>query len=506
MEERESKPFFPWRRILLEGVLALSLGFLVSLLADFDISPIYPGTSISTWCVDSDYFLYEASYLLAGGRPYVDFLDHKGMFHVYVVALGLLIDREWGVFLLSVLSLGVASFSLFRAMDFHRGGKERWPRLLLGQLILIGLRLLMLVGGTHEGQWILPFVSLGFALLVRWASLGNSLPSLLASMAFLGTGAGFALMSRPLDVLPCLLPCLAYFFLFLRERRKGTELLLAAGTALLSCSLSSGVFLLLAHLEGYLPRMMELLISGNGSYLASLGGENYGWLTFFFNVFLNLAFAGLFLFLFFRGRTAGSLLKPLYLAASVYFLLMAPLGRYSNYYWPGIMAFSFLLGEIELPEKAKKPAFLSSSLAFLLLDVLLLALPIGLYWTPGADWRGLSAEKVALYREDLYLLPEEAKEEGEVLALNMDSCLYLLGDFFPGCPYVAYQSWWGAFDGRVLEEVRDALREDPPSYLLLGGRDEEKTWRDFGDILEDYLPYRAEEIRNPDWKIYVFQG
>ncbi len=65
---------------------------------------------------DSTVYLYNASLMLQGGRPYVDFFDHKGILMYFINMLGLLINRRWGIWLVEIAFLTLDIFIAYQTM------------------------------------------------------------------------------------------------------------------------------------------------------------------------------------------------------------------------------------------------------------------------------------------------------------------------------------------------------------------------------------------------------
>lgn len=63
---------------------------------------------------DSSVFKYVAHVMLSGGMPYKDSFDHKGPLIYLIDALGLLIDRDWGIWCLELVSLFIIFYFTFR--------------------------------------------------------------------------------------------------------------------------------------------------------------------------------------------------------------------------------------------------------------------------------------------------------------------------------------------------------------------------------------------------------
>ncbi len=497
----------PLGRVALEIGLSLALAFFLSLFFSFSLSPLYPLPGISSFTYDNEFFLLEASLLLEGRVPYVDFYDHKGTFHVYLTALGLLMGGRGGVFLLEVLAGAFSFFFLLRSAYLLFPRRSRASSFLLAASLSVLGRFLVLNGGGHEGEWILPWVSLSLFLLL-FGTLRKKNWAVLLSMFLSGTAAGLSLMSRPLDAFAALSICFLRLLLVLKEKEPILHLAKDAALAFLGLLPPLSLFLGLAAGGGYLDAMLEALLGGNASYLSSIGTEIYPLdqflLTFLGALVSSCFYLGIGALYRRRGAPLDGILSSFAFATSFYLLLLSPFMRYFNYLWG---AFPLLfLPLMEFPFKREGRVERAWRIGLFSLGILVFSLSSllnpALYWS-GAGAYGLSIKKSEEYLHDMDLIPEEAYREGEVFVLNVDASLYLLKEDFlaPDCPCLHFQSWWSAFSPSVREAVEGyLLGPDRPRYIIMG--EEEKTFRDFGEALGDYRPYRDEEIQNEEFLIY----
>lgn len=494
-------------KTLVSIFLSLFVAFLLNLFASFSLSPLYPMVGISSQTYDNEFFLLEATLLLEGRVPYVDFYDHKGMFHVYLAALGLLIGGRGGLFLIEVIACAIVIFFLYRSVSLLFPDRPRiWNFLLVASFSFAG-RFLVLNGGGHEGEWIEPWVSASLYFLLR-AEMNEERWSGLLSMFLAGVAAGLSLMSRPLDALAPLSLCFLRFLFFLGKKEKVGRLLVGAGSALLGLVPPLALFLSLAAGGGYLDEMMRAVLNGNAGYIGSIGTDNNPLPLFLFNFLGMLAASAIYLLLGFmyRRRSQGNdrAVSLLSFASALFLFLLAPLMRYTHYLWAAFPLFIPPLTELPFRwegkgEKASRIAIVSlAGLGFSLSAVL----NPSLYWS-GAGAYGLSIQKSEEYLHDMSLIPEKAYRDGKVYVLDVHSSLYLIRDDFlaPDCPYLHFQSWWSSFSEEIHEDLESyLLGPGRPEYILLS--EEGETFRYFGEALEDYRPYKVEETRNDDFLIY----
>ena len=491
--------------------LSLFVAFLLNLFSSFSLSPLYPLPGISSQTNDNEFFLMEATLLLEGRVPYVEFFDHKGMFHLYVTALGLLIGGRGGLFLIEVIASAISFFFLYRSVSLLFPCRpSAWNFLLVAAFSFVG-RLLVLNGGGHEGEWIQPWVSVSLYLLLLAELKGGRWPGSL-SMLLAGFAAGLSLMSRPLDALAPFSLCFLRFLFFLRKKEKVGRLLMDAGIAVLGLVPPLALFIGLAAGGGYLTEMMGAILNGNAGYIGSIGTDNNP-LPIFLFVFLGMLCASATYFtlgFLYRKRSLGNdqAVSLLSFSSALFLLLLSPLMRYTHYLWAALPLFIPPLTDLPFRwgakgEKAWRLAIVSlAGLGFSLSSVL----NPSLYWS-GVGAYGLSVQKSEEYLHDMSLIPEEAYREGKVYALDADSSLYLIREDFiaPDCPYLHFQSWWSAFSEEIQEGVETyLLGPDRPEYILLGQKEE--TLRRFRKALEDYRPYKVQETRNDCFLIYSLVG
>ena len=134
----------------LTDFLFASLGaFVVCLLTETALSPLYSVLTFGYTNVDSSFYLVSAKVWLQGGVPYHDFYDHKGLFHLCINVLGIWLGGRYGVWLLAILASVFNLFVLFSLVRYLCGDSWRW-RLLAYGVYFAGFALLL--EGNVEGE------------------------------------------------------------------------------------------------------------------------------------------------------------------------------------------------------------------------------------------------------------------------------------------------------------------------------------------------------------------
>ena len=114
---------------------------------------------------DSGVFLYVSERILEGEIPYKDIWDHKAPLIYYFDALGLSVKGGslWGVWLIEVISLYIASILSFFGMKKIWGSVSAWA----GTIIWLQTLPFFLISGNFVEEYTLPFIFGIFWLLAR---------------------------------------------------------------------------------------------------------------------------------------------------------------------------------------------------------------------------------------------------------------------------------------------------------------------------------------------------
>lgn len=464
--------------------LALVFSFFACFFFSGSTSFLYPANNADSICLDSNLFLYEASLWLMGKRPYLDFYDHKGLYHLAIDVIGIAIDGRYGVFLLQLLFDALSLFGLFLSFKLLH---PNYKLLAVMGGLLFAFFYAMGAGGNNEGEWVLPFVSWAFYFETR--GILESKQSFFRIAAFLaGLEMGFALNSRPLDGLWGGAILVSYFVYYLRHH-EGMELLYEGLFALLGLGIPFAIFLPIASAGGYLNLMFRSIFLDSIAYVQDPSENLMRWLNRL--LLLGLFILALFLFLFEKKNGNKDLALFYFVSACVAIVLYFLVARYTSYYWSGytfaILNLGFALSLC--PSFFKDHPFKQKALLGTLTSFVLIWFSILLsgYYTNGVMNLNFSYYSSKAIEETVLTIPEQArKTEGRVYALDCDAAIYEDGGIVAGNRYLVNQSHWTSFMPEVKQEVTDYLTSSSrPTYIIFNERGED-TEKYFGDLVRQY--------------------
>ena len=464
-------------------ILAFLFALLSCLLFSTSTSPLYPANNADLIALDSNLFLYEAKLWLQGKTPYLDFYDHKGLYHVAIDVIGIsLFGGRYGVFFLQILFDTASLYGLFMTFALFR--KDGMIPLLSGIFFLFFYA--MGAGGNNEAEWILPFVSWAFYAETRAIIEGRLLYFRLG--AFLaGLEMGFSLNSRPLDGLWGGAILIAYFVYYL-VHKSGIELLYEALFVLLGCGIPFAIFLPIASSGGYLNLMFTSIFVDSLAYVKYDSEPLMRWL----NRLLLLAFfaMALLLYLFEKKNGSKDIASFYFVSADVALVLYFVVARYTSYYWSGYTFFLLNAGyALSLcPSFFKghpwtQKALYSTISSFVVIWFTIL---VSLYYTVG--WHSFSYSSSKKIQEAVVSLIDEDERTtpGKVYAIDCDAALYTDGNIVVNNRYFVNQSHWAEFHPEAKASVDDYLSSSSrPDYVIFNRRDE-ITEANFGTIVRLY--------------------
>jgi len=472
---------------------ALIFSVFAVLLFSTSTSPIYPLTNADFINLDSNFFLYEASLWLKGQTPYLDFFDHKGLYHLAINALALLLGGRYALFVIQILFGFVGVYVLFLAIHLLAG--ERKSLFLLAGFLYLSLYA-MGSSGNVEGEWVLPYVSLAYYYYLKGMRKPSPCSFRLASF-FAGVEVGCSLNSRPLDGLWGGAIAVSFFVYALRKKI-GWELLYDALFAILGLGLVYALILPFAIHGGYLQAMMKAIFVDSFSYAGSSAWNRGRWLN---RLLIVLVYAlGVLFFLYQKKKGAFDIALFFFLSASIAAPLYFIFARFTTYYWSGytfyILNLVYAVSLLPLIGKAKKLSWASPLLYFWATFALVWSISLtALYYTVGLrNFSYLSSENTINFV--LSIDEKERTKKGNVFALDCDAAVYTIGGITTNEKYLVNQSNWSSFVPGVKEELERYLSSvEKPHYLLVNENDP-ITLANFSALIEKNYNYSRRSDNN----------
>lgn len=192
-------------------------------LAFFVLATVFPQAS-ATPDVDHYVYQYMAQHILDGQIPYRDLWDHKGVIIYFIHALGLLVDPNYGLWLLGYITLVLTSlgfYSLYKRIFKNQAGA------FLSSLVSLFYLSKLLNGGNSVEFYNLPLQLLSFYAIWHWLNTQKN-----QWLFLLGAAAGLSLFLRPNEAF--LAPIFGLFLLLFKREKLAKNWLLIIGGGLAS--------------------------------------------------------------------------------------------------------------------------------------------------------------------------------------------------------------------------------------------------------------------------------
>lgn len=491
-----------WQWLKSEGraqdlLVALLIAAVSVFFCSTSTSPLFPAMNIDIINLDSNLFQYQGYLLLQGKTPYLDFYDHKGIYHLAVCALGYSMGGRYGLFFLQIVH---SWFSLFFILRSVRLLSERKTTYLIAVGLFFGFWMVFRTG-VAIGELLMPFISLMQWSYITAIKKGNSRMFLLGSF-LAGLQISLAANSRLTDALwgcTILIFYLTYYF-----RHKGeTSFWANAGLALIGFLVPNLIIMPIAYVNGYLLLMIKAAIIDNILYV---GEAQFDADRIFSIALLIIAAAMLVVSYIFEDREKPNNGLNLFfvmnglIAVAGYFAF----AHYIHYFWisvPFIISSTAHLFGTVLEKKTYQKAVAYSMLGFLSFAALTFQITLpSLYYTSGiATFSYHDSKKI---ETDVLSIPEEyRKTKNAVYAINCDNGVYLIGGMDPDTPYRSNQTWWSTSNPDVVEAVNEYLEGETPTFLLLGKRWQEQAYEQFPLLTSLYEKWESPTFGNPHFDL-----
>ena len=488
------KQFISVHPIWFDIIIALLFSFVYCLINSTFLSPIYVGVPYGSVNQDSQFFYYLGTLLANGQTPYIQFFDHKGLYHISINALGYILGGRIPLFFIEILFYFVATFFFIRTIRML--SKNSRATYLVSLCLLFAL-LALFKQSNGEGTWLLPFVSLSMFFFVK-ARLNNEHFYIISGL-FIGLEIALALNSRPSDAIFGGVMALAYIVFLIKEKLVKT-LLLTALTAFSSLCIIMVAFYLPAYFGGYMKEMFNATILHNLLYMSKTPPD--------FDLVINKIIAALFLvyglimtIVIYKNKKTDSfsfVFSFMILGISFLYVLIAHYLAYFqsiSYFLAIYIVYSFTkLFKLEKTEKAfsiATPILMCGELvAFLALCY-------------GSVNPLLSYKEYKILENNLSLISSDVRHTpGSIYVIDCKTSIYIQGEIITNNKYVSNQSWWSYADGKIKEEVKTYIVTNKPQYIFLGtGAEKEYFLSAMSNIYEVFE--NPNYIASNEYTLYV---
>ncbi len=480
-----------WRNhaVLADIVLALLFAFITCLVASTSLSPLYPETNYDGQNGDSNFYRYCAYLWLHGKTPYLDFYDHKGIYHLLLNVLGLLIGGRYGIWLLEIVWSFFNLLILARCVRLLKGNDIQWRILLYGLYLLL---FSLVSQGNNEAEWVLPFVNLALFGYLNGIKKKDSHYFLLGSF-FMGLEVGLAFNSRPIDALWGGVSAL-YFVIYSTKNKRFWDLLWNALTAIVGCAIPFAIFYPMAIQGGYLNQMVYAIFLQSGHYLLrNITGTVF---IYIFNRALVVVAVAYYCFSYHfmkKNMPAEKELNFYFLflglaSSLIYFFALG----YFTYFLSGFgfICLDLIYSISAFPPLKKIDLRKLLTYAVLTASVVYNAILVTGYYTFGVyDFSYQESKRI---KEDVLAIPEEdRKTAGKVFAIDLGTAIYLDGDIVVNERFLCFTSWFSNDNDNVTPEVISYISGEisgvaKPKWLLIPAQNPNVK---FNDAIDKYYVF-----------------
>ena len=481
--------------IVIDLALALVVSFAACFLFGTGNSPLFRIASYDFINKDSNFFYFEAVQAIKGYKPYIDIYDHKGLYHLGISMLGVLMGGHIGILILEGINATITNFLVLRSVRMICENKPL-PRLfcLVGAVTLTSV----LCSGNLEGEWLMPYVATNLFFFIKGLRT-NEVKYFYIGSFFMGLGVGVSFNSRPLDSFWCTAGAV-YLFIDTLKKKTWKKLLLCALISIVGFLVPFLIIWPIAAINGFFNEMIDALYVHNIFYASRTNLVLDTWV----NRAVIFGVAGLFVFFYFIQRKEDKEVAFYFLiltlvAATLLFLV----ARYPNYYWSGFpfyeITITYFLYTLRKRYKYGKANFRGfASLAAGCVSIWTVVLFVGYYGSGILDFR---YQDNLLYRDQIVqTIPEEVRHSpGAVLGIEVDSCVYEYGEIDPAYRYFCNQAWWSIDRPEIAVDVKAYLSgSSKPQYVLFGKWDLAEEI--YGETLRAH--YEMLDVQNAKFSIW----
>lgn len=460
------------KRISLTIAVSILLSIFLSFFASPSISPLYGVYEGSNFTYDPALFKYEALAILNGQKPYIDFYDHKGIWHLGIYVLATLISKDYGLLVLEIISGTIAIYFYLETVKVLTTSlKQRH----IAIFIYIIIRFLVGTGATI-GIWLLPFVA-GYLYFYTKAIKESKDDLFIYGSIFLGLTVSFALNSRPVDMVYVWGG--VFFLVFYSIKEKKRYLLIKnALAAFVSFIIPTAIISLIAISNGFYGEMLNAMFLDNFKYIAREKGDlMIEQIVFRIVSSLILAIYVLVYFLYKKKEEGNKLnLFMLIMGVSSFLPLSFTIKFFSHYLASIPFVGVSIIYYIESSSKSRKYKEIGFMVLTSIASFVLSLTPL-VYYTFGlGDFQYSKNEKdiTAL----LNSIKEEDRVNGNIYAVDCSCQVYHLLGVIGDAKYYCNQTWWSFDNPSIMENTLTYVKENRPKYVVLWKETLDEKWED----------------------------
>lgn len=300
--------------------------FLFNVVVFFLLSSCMVPIGVRNSTIDYSVFRYIGLLISKGKVPYRDVFDHKGLLLYLINYLGIIIDKEIGIWIVELVLLYLSIIIIYKIVKLFIKKNSLFTTI----VIFLGLIFPYSGAGNSVEQYGMFFILIGMYLFYK--DLNKYKGITLKNGFLIGLSLGAVLMLRP-NMIACYI-CMAIYLLIVYIRSKRIKelfrligiFLMGIVTFILPCIIYLGI-------NGALDEFIYQYLVFNFSY-SSNGNSNLVSVIKFFLINCKLIFISIFIIIFFivkRTYDRSYLLLSLAMISLSFILVISPKNEYAHY-------------------------------------------------------------------------------------------------------------------------------------------------------------------------------
>lgn len=447
-------------------------------------SPIYDGT----YSTDDSVFKVIGKGILEGYTPYKDLFDHKGPILFLIQALGLLINKNVGIFILQILNLFVTIIYMDKIIELLLLNKKNKKIIFFLATIFFGI---YMGEGNLSEEWSIALITIQLYIICKMMSKDKNY-----SKYYFITGIIFSTISLiRLNNAATSVGFITYIFFYFIVRKDIKELLKICGWFVLGCFLVYFPIFVWFYKVEAIPEMIYGTLTFNFIYSASTNINSNYIIMIINKVILILPLIVLLIEV--KASSFESEYKKCFYSIIFWNAVAVSVGyAYLHYYMILVPLFIILIILLfnSKPKEKKNKKIINIVKYVIIIYISIMYLLYVFMGIIDMFQKNLNVETARVILDDVEEIKEIVKNEKEILCYNTPARIYLLLDKMPSCKYFTMQEWHSMHDSNINKQLEDFLTNGNIEYIITD-KNFEKEWLSNYKLIYNNHKYNLYKLR-----------
>lgn len=442
------------RRITIQKIIKYSLFFFIAAIFvsifSKSTSPIFSQNFI----IDSGIFQVIGRGIVKGLVPYRDLFDHKGPILFYIQALGVLINKNYGIYILQIINIFVTIIFIEKLINlFAKNNLSKWIALTL-TMVFYGL---FFSEGNLSEEW-----SLSFILIALYLNLKGILTNKFIKFNHLITGITFAIISliRVNNAASIVGFCIFYFF-YLIIKRNFKELFKFIGEFIIGVLIVYIPIIIIFYKQNALLNMFE------GTFLFNIIYGTKSEFSYFKEILRFISILPLiYLFAVTFSHNHPKRFKICMLIIILVNIIAVSAGYiYLHYYVILTPLIAILCAHINLSniQITNKNVILNITCICCILVL------YAFFYLYSLNNELRNYQNAVISEQEAQDLKNYIDDENSVLAYNVPAKIYMSLDILPAYKYFIFQTWHSQSNPQIAVDLDNQLQNGNIKYIITTG-------------------------------------